>query len=253
MRHGGKWISPARGGMPQRHPVASRREAAPDRIGPRGTHRAQRSYEDNRAQYFLEGYPGNLHLKQWADAGVIGLLFGRGADGPTSHADSNADGVTNPSRFVNNGANKSPTNLGNVSQNSDDDGGYLRLKVRAYYAAGALALPGAGSPPPPPPPSADFTLALSPSTLTVTRRGTGTYTVTLTAQNGFASSVSLSSTTTPSLRGSRSFGTTSLTPPGTTTLSVSPARNAATGTYTLTVQATGGGVAHTATATLVVQ
>ena len=27
-------------------------------------------YEDNRAQYFLEGYPTNPHLRQWAEAGV---------------------------------------------------------------------------------------------------------------------------------------------------------------------------------------
>jgi hypothetical protein len=101
-------------------------------------------YEDNRAQYFLEGYPANRHLQQWADAGVIGILFGRGADGPTTYGDVTGDGLTNPARYVNSGGRKSPTNLGNAAANSDDDGGYLRLKVRAYYAAGPISLAGGG-------------------------------------------------------------------------------------------------------------
>jgi hypothetical protein len=106
-------------------------------------------YEDNRAQYFLENYPTNPHLRQWADAGVIGILFGRGAGGPTTYADAKRDGVSNPSRYVNNGSRRSPTNLGHTAQYSDDDGGYLRLRVRAYFAAGALTLPGAAPGPTP--------------------------------------------------------------------------------------------------------
>jgi hypothetical protein len=104
-------------------------------------------YEDNRAQYFLEGYPSNPHLRQWADAGVIGLLFGRGAGGPTTYGDNKGDGVTNPPRYVNGGGRKSPTNLGNTAAHSDDDGGYLRLGVRAYFAAGPVPLPGTNARP----------------------------------------------------------------------------------------------------------
>jgi hypothetical protein len=102
-------------------------------------------YEDYRAQYFLEGYPANLHVKEWADAGVIGILFGRGAGGPTTYSDDKRDVVINPATYVNNGTRKSPTNLGNPPVYSDDDGGYLRLKVRSYFAAGPLALPGTGT------------------------------------------------------------------------------------------------------------
>jgi hypothetical protein len=209
-------------------------------------------YEDNRAQYFLEGYPANAHLKQWADAGVIGILFGRGAGGPTTYSDDKRDGVSNPPRYVNNGSRKSPTNLGNTAPFSDDDGGYLRLKVRAYYTAGAVALPGTTSPPPPAP-TPDFALALTPSQLAIARGKSGTFTVTLTAQGGFAAPVSLSSTTAPSLKGSRTFGATSVTPPGTTTLRINVSSRAVRGTYTINVKGGGGGLTRTATATVVVQ
>jgi hypothetical protein len=225
-------------------------------------------YEDNRAQYFLEGYPTNPHLRQWADAGVIGILFGRGAGGPTTYGDAKRDGVSNPPRYVNAGGRKSPTNLGHTAQHPDDDGGYLRLKVRAYYNAGALALPSAGTAPPPPapaptpppapapaPPPAPlptFGLAVSPDTLTIARRTAARFTIALTPQNGFKSRVTLRSTVTPALRGSRAFGTTRLTPPKSTTLRVGVSRYAAPGTYTITVTGVGGGQTQTKTVTVVV-
>ena len=159
---------------------------------------------------------------------------------------------------MNSGGRKSPTNLGHTLQHSDDDGGYLRLKVRAYYAAGALTLPGASAPPPPPAPPAPpapapaFTLAVSPSTLTIARGKAGTFTVSLTAEGGFSSRVSLSSTIAPSLNGSRTLGKKTLTPPGSTTLRISVGSRAKPGTYIVTVKGTSGGLTQTATATLVV-
>jgi hypothetical protein len=209
-------------------------------------------YEDNRAQYFLEGYPTNPHLQQWANAGVIGILFGRGAGGPTTYSDDKGDGVSNPAPYVRSGTRKSPTNLGHTSQNSDDDGGYLRLKVRAYFAAGALTLPGA-APSPSPGPSPDFTLTLSPATLTVLRGRAGAFTVNVNGQNGFSSAVTLSRSVSPALKGTLTVTSTSLSAPGTTPLSVSVGRRATPGTYTVTVTGVGGGLTRSATATLIVQ
>lgn len=79
-------------------------------------------YQDNKVQSLL-GEDRTL-LTQYRDAGVVALLFGRGADGATDASDANADGVTNPA----------PIN-GNVrpSLNADDDGGYFRERAAAYY------------------------------------------------------------------------------------------------------------------------
>ena len=90
-------------------------------------------YQDNRPQTFLEGYPTNTRIARYANAGVIGLLFGGGATGCTSYDDTMNDGITNPAA--------APGNSGDVSTFSDDDGGYLRLRGGAYYSAGKLTLP----------------------------------------------------------------------------------------------------------------
>lgn len=80
-------------------------------------------YQDNRVQYFLQA--GNRqHIVDFAAAGVIGILFGRGADGPTNFEDSAGDGVTNPA----------PINGNTLTSSvSDDDGGFLRFSSKAYY------------------------------------------------------------------------------------------------------------------------
>ena len=103
------------------------------------------------------------------------------------------------------------------------------------------------------PAAPDFGVALSPASLTIPRGQSGTFTVTLSAQNGFAVAVSLSSSVAPALKGSLSLGATSVTPPGTTTLRVSVSRRASPGSYTLTVTGTGGGLTHSAAATVVAQ
>lgn len=89
-------------------------------------------YQDNRVQYFLE--QGNkFHISDYAEAGVIGILFGSGTSGDTSNYDAAGDGITN----------QEPVN-GNTLQAeyADDDGGFLRLSAQAYYSAGMLSLPG---------------------------------------------------------------------------------------------------------------
>jgi hypothetical protein len=87
-------------------------------------------FRDNRVQWLL-GPNGRTHLRRYAAAGVIALLFGGGADGTTCACDAQHDGVTNP-----------PPKHGNTrpSLSADDDGGYFRAQVRAYYRRGALPL-----------------------------------------------------------------------------------------------------------------
>ncbi len=88
-------------------------------------------YQDRFVQYFLSE-SSEQHLREYMAAGVIGILFGRGAGGQSNYLDSAGDGVTNP-----------PPINGNdlLAEFPDDDGGFLRLSARAYYSKGPLALP----------------------------------------------------------------------------------------------------------------
>jgi hypothetical protein len=88
-------------------------------------------YQDNREEYWLNNYPNNQAVADLAQAGVIGLLFGAGAGGPTQNYDAAGDGITNPAPI--NGNNRTATY-------SDDDGGLLRLNVGNYYRSGATPL-----------------------------------------------------------------------------------------------------------------
>jgi hypothetical protein len=81
-------------------------------------------HQDNRVQYWLAGYPTDGHLQSLAEAGVVAMLFGRGADGNTSFDDAAGDGVTNPEPI---GANTGMATF------SDDDGGLLRSVAAKYY------------------------------------------------------------------------------------------------------------------------
>jgi hypothetical protein len=65
---------------------------------------------------------------------VVALLFGSGQADGTCACDAARDGATNPP------PNGTATR---ESLSADDDGGYFRARVRAYYAAGAMALPAA--------------------------------------------------------------------------------------------------------------
>ncbi|HEV7677696.1 MAG TPA: hypothetical protein VGQ42_03925 [Candidatus Dormibacteraeota bacterium] len=100
-------------------------------------------YQDNVAQYTL-GHAADLHA-----SGIVAVLFGAGNACQTSVTDAQHDGVTNnggvPTTDVAGGCtacNPVPSTV------SDDDGGFLRSAVSAYYA-GAPSVPP--SPPPPPP------------------------------------------------------------------------------------------------------
>lgn len=85
-------------------------------------------FMDNRAEYWLENYPSNPRIAEWADAGFMGLLFGGGTVECTVHKDNAKDGVTNPAPVAG--------NKGETSEFPDDDGGYLRLRGGRYYRSG---------------------------------------------------------------------------------------------------------------------
>jgi hypothetical protein len=91
-------------------------------------------HQDNRVQYWLAGYPNDGHLQALVQAGVVALLFGRGADGNTSFDDAAGDGITNPEPI---GGNTT------VATVADDDGGLLRAVAARYYQQplGRLAAP----------------------------------------------------------------------------------------------------------------
>jgi hypothetical protein len=88
-------------------------------------------FQDTRVEWLLDD-PSGEHLRQYLRAGVVALLFGRGADGATNAGDSAGDGITDPEPI---NGNDRP------SLNADDDGGYFRERASAYYRSGALALP----------------------------------------------------------------------------------------------------------------
>jgi len=111
---------------------------------------------DNRAEYFLEGYPANRHIAEWAAQGYVGLLFGGGAGGCTDVRDSKKDGVTNPPRV--------PGNKGERSQFADDDGGYLRLRAANYYAKKPVPLRGRAASPTAKTPAGKGPAAKTPAT-----------------------------------------------------------------------------------------
>jgi hypothetical protein len=87
-------------------------------------------FQDNRVEWLFGG--SRAHLQAYARAGVVAFLFGRGADGATCACDAAKDGVTNPEPV---NGNSRP------SLSADDDGGYFKERVRAYYRGGALRLP----------------------------------------------------------------------------------------------------------------
>jgi hypothetical protein len=82
-------------------------------------------YQDNRVQWLLgPGAAASKHRAAYRHAGVFALLFGGGAEGTTCACDAQHDGVTNPAPH---GTAK------RKSLSGDDDGGFFKARVRAYY------------------------------------------------------------------------------------------------------------------------
>jgi hypothetical protein len=81
-------------------------------------------YKDNKAEYFLQPVIDNgdvTKIKQYERAGVIAFLFGQGISNCTNYFDSKGDGST-----------------GGIKETADDDGGYLRKAIKAYYLNGPV-------------------------------------------------------------------------------------------------------------------
>ncbi|QEE30737.1 DUF1349 domain-containing protein [Terriglobus albidus] len=98
---------------------------------------------------------------------------------------------------------------------------------------------------------ADFSISATPSSQTVTQGNGTTYTTTIGALNGFADTVSLSVSGLPT-GATGSFSPTSVTGSGSSTLTVSTTTATPAGTYTLTITGVDGSLSHSATVTLVV-
>jgi hypothetical protein len=86
--------------------------------------------QDNRPQYIL------AHVPEFVRAGVVAVLFGPGQGGTTVD-DQAGDGVSNPHPIASFQCDHCNTHL---SVYPDDDGGFLRIFVGAYYRAGPLSL-----------------------------------------------------------------------------------------------------------------
>jgi len=99
--------------------------------------------------------------------------------------------------------------------------------------------------------SADFSVAVTPSSATVSRGSSARCTVSVTPGSGFNGTVSFSVSGLPR-RANASFSPSSITS-GSSTLNVSTMRKTPTGTFTLTISATSGGLTHTQQVTLTVQ
>ena len=99
---------------------------------------------------------------------------------------------------------------------------------------------------------ADFSIAASPSRQTVNRRSKTTYIVSVTALGPFSAAVNFSVRGLPT-RTSSWFTPTSVAGSGNTTLTISTKPRTATGTYLLTIKATGGGFTHSATVNLAIK
>jgi uncharacterized membrane protein len=102
-------------------------------------------------------------------------------------------------------------------------------------------------------PAPNFTLSASPASLTVAPGNQGTSTITTAVSGGFSNSISLSASGAPSGT-TVSFSPASIAAPGSgsSTMTITVGSSTPTGTYPITVAASGGGIQQTTTVTLVV-
>ncbi len=97
----------------------------------------------------------------------------------------------------------------------------------------------------------DFRLDVSPPSLTVSQGQTASYSITVVGLNGFNSQVSLSATGLPA-SASQVFSIPSGTPDFTSTLTVTLPSNVQTGSFTITIKGSGGGLERYANIVLVI-
>ncbi|MBW5449009.1 hypothetical protein GE107_23545 [Cohnella sp. CFH 77786] len=95
-------------------------------------------YQDNKVEYFFG------HLQELIDIGIVGLMFGHGQPGSTSHYnrmdDNGLDAPPSedyynpePLTFSDGWGDGSVHTNGKEADFTDDDGGYLRLQATEYY------------------------------------------------------------------------------------------------------------------------
>jgi subtilase family serine protease len=94
----------------------------------------------------------------------------------------------------------------------------------------------------------DFTVSASPNPITINAGSSGTSTITVNSLNGYAGTVSLSSTAPSGL--TATFNPTSITNSGTSILTVAVPTGTATGTYSVTVTGSDGTTSHSTTLTV---
>jgi hypothetical protein len=99
---------------------------------------------------------------------------------------------------------------------------------------------------------ADFSITASPSSQTVSGGSKTSFTVSVTALGPYSAVTGFSVSGLPT-RTSSSFSPTSVAGTGNTTLKISTKPRTATGTYPLTIKATGGGLTHSTTVNLVIK
>jgi subtilase family serine protease len=130
---------------------------------------------------------------------------------------------------------------------SSDVGDTITVTVTATNGSGASQATSAAVGPVAPAPPPDFSLSASPSSQTVKHGRSTSYTITVTALNGFNGSVSLSVSGLPS----GASGTFSPNPTSSSsTLSVRTSSSTPAGTYTLTISGSSGGTTHSTKVTL---
>ena len=99
--------------------------------------------------------------------------------------------------------------------------------------------------------TAGFSVSASPNTISIARSSSGQVTITTGATGGFDSPITLSASGEGS-QNSVSFGTTTITGAGSTSMTITVGRRASLGNHTITVTGTSGGTRHTTTVTLTV-
>jgi len=97
----------------------------------------------------------------------------------------------------------------------------------------------------------DFSISASPNPITINAGSSGTSTITINSLNGFTSQVTLTSTASGGL--TTSLNPTSITPNGTSTLTITVPTSTEVGTYSATVTGISGSIRHSTTITVQTQ
>ena len=201
-------------------------------------------YQSNQVEWLLDNL-ANDQLADFANDGVIAVLFGGGQPSDTQPSDADGDGVTDPGPIAANpsSSNQNPNTIQAVlgaagsapvfaaaaatlttPNAADDDGGYLRWKLYEYYQAGPLVLSAGAAG------ASQLAFVVQPSTtvagstiapaVQVAIQDTTGTTVTATAGNitlalASGSGSLLGTLTVPTIQGVATFSSLSLTTPGT--------------------------------------